>query len=270
LPVDIFRLFRLRKNISGGEHFLKEEQRYHVSRSVTEKYKCEKTRMDRYCSSIVRLLRGRELGSQNALTGNPKRCTKHKKLQTCDNIISCDRLFYDGVYLSLDTCHSVILGSVNKKYRDSWTHTEAAKVLENTLYVFNIVKEYDDIYIEVRKYLDGELHMTIDAMKIIPKLSVPLEEWEKFKKIRNWGALIRETYSGIMWGVDGFIDSATYKLQTDRTTNGLWDVRVYGSKIKRSVWNNYYVSHSEEFEPLILPRAAFKELQKNELLRSTR
>jgi len=86
--------------------------------------------------------------------------------------------------------------------------------------------------------------MTIDAMKIIPKLSVLLEEWEKLKEIRNWGALIRETYSGIMWGVAGFIDSATYKLQTDRTTNGMWDVRIYGSKIKRSVWNNYYISYS--------------------------
>jgi len=110
--------------------------------------------------------------------------------------------------------------------------------------------------------------MTIDAMKIIPKLSVPLEEWEKLKEIRNWGKLIRETYRGIMWGVAGFTDSATYKLQTSRTTNGMWYQRIYGSTIKRSVWNNYYVSYTEKFEPLILPRAAFKdELQRNELLR---
>jgi len=34
------------------------------------------------------------------------------------------------------------------------------------------------------KLLDEELQMTIDAKKIIPKFSVPLEdeEWEKFKK----------------------------------------------------------------------------------------
>jgi len=51
-------------------------------------------------------------------------------------------------------------------------------------YKFNIVKEYEDIYIEVRSCLDGELYMTIDAKKIIPRLSLPLEdeEWEKFKK----------------------------------------------------------------------------------------
>jgi len=54
-------------------------------------------------------------------------------------------------------------------------------------YKFNVVKEYEDIYIEVRSCLDGELDMTIDAKKIIPKLSVPLEdeEWEKLKK-RTW------------------------------------------------------------------------------------
>jgi len=178
--------------------------------------------------------------------------------------------FYDCVYLSLDTCHSVICGSVKEKYRDFWTHTDAAKFWKDaiyTLYIFNIVKEYDDIYIEVRKYLDGELRMIIDAMKIIPKLSVPLEEWEKLKEIRNWEKLIRETYSGIMWGVAGFTDSAKYKLQTNRTINDMWDVRIYGSKIKRSVWNNYYVSYSEKFEPLILPRAAFKVERENELLR---
>jgi len=37
-----------------------------------------------------------------------------------------------------------------------------------TLYMFNIVKEYDDMYIEVRKYLDWEVRMTVDAKKIIP------------------------------------------------------------------------------------------------------
>jgi len=52
------------------------------------------------------------------------------------------------------------------------------------IHKFNVVKEYDDIYIEIRSWLDGELKMTIDARKIIPKLSVPLEdeECEKLKK----------------------------------------------------------------------------------------
>jgi len=59
--------------------------------------------------------------------------------------------------------------------------------LIHMIYMFNIVKECEDIYIEVRSYLDGELHMTIDAKKIISKLSVALEdeEWEKLKKKRN-------------------------------------------------------------------------------------
>jgi len=44
--------------------------------------------------------------------------------------------------------------------------------------MFNIVKECEDIYIEVRSCSDGKLQMTIDAKKIIPKLSVPLEDEE--------------------------------------------------------------------------------------------
>jgi len=67
-----------------------------------------------------------EFGTQNALTGNAKRCTKHKMLQTCDNIIGCNKLFYDGVYSSLGTCHSVIRGSRNQNYTDVWTHIKDA------------------------------------------------------------------------------------------------------------------------------------------------
>jgi len=40
------------------------------------------------------------------------------------------------------------------------------------------------IYIEIRSYLDGELQMTFDAKKIIPKLSMPLENKE-WKKLNN-------------------------------------------------------------------------------------
>jgi len=41
------------------------------------------------------------------------------------------------------------------------------------------------IYIEIRNYLDIELQITIDAKKIILKLSVPLEdkEWKKLKNM---------------------------------------------------------------------------------------
>jgi len=42
-----------------------------------------------------------------------------------------------------------------------------------------LLREYDDIYIEVRSYLDRELKMTIDAKKIIHKVSLEDEEWEK-------------------------------------------------------------------------------------------
>jgi len=88
-------------------------------------------RMDRYCSSMVHLLREGELGFRNALTDNvTTRCTKHKMLQTCDNIIGCNDFFYDDVYLSLDTCHSVIRGSHNENYKEPglepWPHTKVA------------------------------------------------------------------------------------------------------------------------------------------------
>jgi len=77
---------------------------------------------------------------------------------------------------------------------------------------------------------------------------------KKLKEIRNWGALIRETYGNIINSVGWFTDSAQRILKS-KTTEDMW----WGRKIKRSVWNNYYVSYSEEFEPLILPRAAFKD-----------
>jgi len=142
---------------------------------------------DRYCSSMVRLFCGKELGFRNALTGNVTRCAKHKMLQTYDHIIGYNRLFYDGIYSSLGICHSVIRGSCDKKYTDVWPHTKNVVHLIPMIYIFNVVKEYDDIYIEIRKNLDGELHMIIDAKKIISKLSVSLEdeEWEKLKEIRN-------------------------------------------------------------------------------------
>jgi len=96
--------------------------------------------------------------------------------------------------------------------------------------------------------------MTIDAKKIIPKLSVSLEEWEKLKEIRNWGALILGTYDNIVRAIGGFTDSAARELKS-KTTDGIWK----GWKIKRGIWNHYYVSYSRVFHPLILPRAAFKD-----------
>jgi len=57
---------------------------------------------------------------------------------------------------------------------------------------------------------------TIDAKKIIPKLSVPLEdeEWEKLKK-KKLGALIRDAYANIIISVDEFTASASRILKSN-------------------------------------------------------
>jgi len=58
--------------------------------------------------------------------------------------------------------------------------------------------------------------MTIDAKKIISKLSVLLEdkEWEKLRNMK-WGALIRETYDVIIIiSVDDFTASTTRILKS--------------------------------------------------------
>jgi len=97
--------------------------------------------------------------------------------------------------------------------------------------MFNVVKEYENIYIEVRSCLDKKLQMTIDAKKIIPKLRVPLEdeEWEKLKNMKL-GALIRETYDDIIILVDYFTASATRILKSI-TTKDMWE----GCRFKRDI-----------------------------------
>jgi len=77
----------------------------------------EKKNENGYCSSVVHLLHGRKLGFQNAFTGNIRRCSNHKILQTCDNINGCDVNFDDGVYSSLATCNYVIRGSRDENYK---------------------------------------------------------------------------------------------------------------------------------------------------------
>jgi len=118
-------------------------------------------------------------------------------------------------------------------------------------YMFNVIKEYEGICIEVRSCLDEELQMTIDAKKIISKLRMPLEdeEWENLKNMKL-GALIRETYDDIIISVGDFTASATRILKS-KITEDMWE----GCRFKRDVWDYYYyVSYSEEFEPLILSR----------------
>jgi len=77
---------------------------------------------DRY--SVMHLIRGRELGFWNTLTGNVKRCIKHKILQTCDNINSCDIYFDDCVYSYLATCYCVIRGFRDQNYCEFLSRTD--------------------------------------------------------------------------------------------------------------------------------------------------
>jgi len=101
----------------------------------------------------------------------------------------------------------VIRGFRDQNYSEFRSRTDVENTFLHVTYMFNVVEECEDICIEVRSCLDGELQMTIDAKKIIPKLSVPLE-WKKIKNM-NWGALIRETYD-IIGSVSYFTNSATH------------------------------------------------------------
>jgi len=95
--------------------------------------------MDRYCSLVVHLFRGRELGARNALTGNVKWCTKHKILQTCDNINGCNSLYVDGIYSLLSTCHCVIRDTRDENYSEfrsrEYVEDEITLLYETYIYV---------------------------------------------------------------------------------------------------------------------------------------
>jgi len=93
---------------------------------------------DKYCSSMVHLLRGRELGAQNALTGNAKRCTKHKMLQMCDNMNDCNGLFDDRAYSYLATCHCMIRGFHDENYDEEEIYDRIDTNDENIIYIVHI------------------------------------------------------------------------------------------------------------------------------------
>jgi len=192
---------------------------------------------NRYCSSVVHLLRGRELGFRNALTGDVTRCAKHKMLQTCDNIIGCDVYYDDRVYSYLATCHCVIRGFRDQNYSEFLSRTNVDKVFLYYAYMFNVVEECEDIYIEIRSYLDGELQMTIDAKTIIP-------EWVKLKNMK-WGPLIKETYGDTIVPVDYFTELH------DETAEDMW----WGLLFKKELRPHYYISRSVEGKPILLLRA---------------
>jgi len=131
----------------------------------------------------------------------------------CDNIYDCNGIFDDRAYSYVATCHGMIRGFRDgncneeiygfRNFCERNYDEEEEEVIRDEVYIdedemiillchpykFNVVKEYDDIYIEIRSCLD-ELKMTIDAKKIIHKLSAPLEdeEWEKLK-IKKLGRL---------------------------------------------------------------------------------
>jgi len=234
--------------------------------------------MDRYCSSMVHLLRGRELGFRSALTGNvTTRYTKHKMLQMCGNMYDCNGLFDDRAYSYLTTCYGMMRGFRNENcnekekeeihgfrnvYEKNYDEEEEEvirddidiDILEDMMellcpYKFNVIKEYDDIYIEVRSCLDGKLKMTIDAKKIIYK--VPLdEEWEKLKE-KKLGSLISVAYWDIIYSVGVFDNSVARELKS-KTSEDMWE----GCRLKRGVES---LLRQLFRDPLILPRAAFKD-----------
>jgi len=110
---------------------------------------------------------------------------KHKILQMFDNINGCDiyYVYYDDcVYSYLATYHYVIRGFRDQNYSEFRSRTDIKDVFLYDTYMFNVVEECENIYIEIRSHLDREFQTTIDAKTIIPKLNVPLEDKEKIKK----------------------------------------------------------------------------------------
>jgi len=210
--------------------------------------------MDKYCSSMVHLLRDREFGNwsyQNALNGNIKRCSKHRMWQACENDSAYDHRFDECRLLFFVTCQGAIRAINDALYNETTTHAHESF---RGLYTLSVVKLTNDIYIEMRDLTEiDNLRMTIDVKKIISKLSVPLEneEWETLQNVK-WGPLIYETYDDIIDSVGYFTDSAMRELRS-KTSEDMWE----GRRLKRDVWEYYYLSYSEEFEPILLPRAAF-------------
>jgi len=206
---------------------------------------------DKYCSSVVHLLRGRELGFRNLFTDNIRQCSKHKRWQTRESHNVYDNHFNECRLLFFVTCQGAIRAIVDELYNETVTH--AHQSLQG-LYTLDVLKLTNDIYIEMRDVIEGDLKMVIDARKIISNLKVSLEdeEWETLENVK-WGPLIRETYGDVMDEVGKFTHSAALEMK-NKTTEDMWEG---WHRLKRDVWNYYYLSYSEEFEPILLPRLCF-------------
>jgi len=77
------------------------------------------------------------------------------------------------------------------------------------------------------------------------------------------GALIRQAYGNIINTVGEFTDSATRELKS-KTIEDMWE----GCRLKRGVWNYYYVSYSRVFEGCSYLESRLKtNCKENELLR---
>jgi len=200
---------------------------------------------------MVHLLRGRELGFRNLFTDNIIHCSKHKRWQTRESHSVYDNHFNECRLLFFATCQGVIRAIVDEPYYETMTH--AHQSLQG-LYTLEILKLTNDIYIEMRDVREGDLEMVIDARKIISNLKVPLkdEERETLENLK-WGPLIRETYGDVMEEVGVFDYSAALEMKNE-TTEDMWAGRY---RLKRDVWDYYYLSYSEEFEPILLPRLSF-------------
>jgi len=178
-----------------------------------------------YCSSVVHLLRDRKFGNwsyQNALNGNIRRCSKHRMWQACENHSVYDDHFNECRLLFFVMCQGAIRAINDALYNETTTHAHESL---RGLYTLNVVKEYDDIYIEMRDLTDiDNFRMTIDVKKIIPKVpNVENEEWETLQNVK-WGPLINETYDDIIYSIGDLTDSATRELK-GKTSEDMWEGR---------------------------------------------
>jgi len=98
--------------------------------------------MDRYCSSMVHLLRGRELDARNALTDNIRQCSKHRRWHTCENIGVYDRHFDESRLLYFVMCQGAIRAINDMSYNDTTTHAHESL---RGIYSLNVVKLTNDI-----------------------------------------------------------------------------------------------------------------------------
>jgi len=143
-----------------------------------------------YCSSVLRvhLYRDKEFGYRNALTGNIRRCSKHRRGRHAKISI-----FMIDILMNVD-CYSLLraIRAINDvPYNETTTHTQrdftGKYIYILRIYILNVIKLSKDIYIEAKDWAERDnLQMTIDARKIISNLDMPLEnvKWEALQNVK--------------------------------------------------------------------------------------